>query len=461
MDLPHNWRTRPYQDAAWRHMVRGGMRDKRADLCWHRRAGKDDICLHLGATGGFERVGNYWHMLPEQEQARKAIWTAINPHSGKRRIDEAFPLEIRKRTLDQPMSIELLNGSIWQVVGSDNFNSLVGSPPVGVTISEWSLANPLAWAYLRPILRENHGWAARIYTPRGKNHAHRGHLSAMESMRTDGAWFAQRLSAAETGVFSDLELESERQELIREYGENEGQALFDQEYGVSFEAAILGAVYAGWMTKAEKEGRIREVPYDPAVPVNTAWDLGYDDATAIWWWQVVGDELHLIDYEQDNGKDVQFYADLIKSKPYDYKGSKHYGPHDAVQKLLAARGRSVVQQLWDEGISMEVLGAQNINNSIQSARKTLPNAYFDRDATAEGRECLEHYHYKWDKDRRILSSEPVHDWSSHGCDAFELIGQVWQPQAKPKEAEKKRFPVNRKISEIIAARTAKRKAAYL
>jgi len=230
---------------------------------------------------------------------------------------------------------------------------------------------------------------------------------------------------------------------------------------VSFEAAILGAVYAGWMTKAEKEGRIREVPYDPSVPVNTAWDLGYDDATAIWWWQVVGDELHLIDYEQDNGKDVQFYADLIKSKPYDYKGSKHYGPHDAVQKLLAARGRSVVQQLWDEGISMEALGAQNINNSIQSARKTLPNAYFDREATAEGRECLEHYHYKWDKDRRILSSEPVHDWSSHGCDSFELIGQVWQPQAKPKEPERARFPVNRTVNEMIAERTKRRKAAYL
>lgn len=461
MDLPHNWRTRPYQDAAWRHMVTGGMRDKRADLCWHRRAGKDDVCLHLGAVGGSIRAGNYWHMLPEQEQARKAIWTAINPHSGKKRIDEAFPHELRKRTLDQPMSIEFRNGSTWQVVGSDNFNSLVGSPPVGVTMSEWSLANPLAWAYLRPILKENHGWALRIYTPRGKNHAYRGHLSAMKSMKSDGAWFAQRLSASDTGVFSASDLESERQELIDEYGENEGEALFQQEYGVSFEAAILGAVYAGWMSKAEKEGRICDVPYDPSVPVNTSWDLGYDDATAIWWWQVVGEELHVLDYEQDNGKDVKHYAELIKSKPYDYTGSNHYGPHDAAQKLLAARGRSVVDQLWDEGILMEVLGAQNINNSIQSARKTLPNAYFDRENTAEGRECLEHYHYKWDKDRRILSTEPVHDWSSHGCDAFEIIGQVWQPKKPPKPVEEPRFPLQRSIAEMIAQQTKLRKSQYL
>jgi phage terminase large subunit len=457
--LPHNWYTRSYQDAAWRHMVTGGMADKRADLCWHRRCGKDELCLHLTSTGAFERVGNYWHMLPEAEQARKAIWEAVNPHTGKRRIDEAFPREIRRRTVDHRMMIEFVNGSIWNVVGSDNFNSLVGSPPIGVTISEWALANPLAWGYLRPILRENHGWALRIYTPRGKNHAYRGHQTALQSMRTDGRWFAQKLSAYDTGVFTAEQLAEELSELQGEYGENEGLALFEQEYGCSFEAAILGAIYASWMNKAEVEGRIRVVLPDPDLAVNTAWDLGYDDLTAIWWWQVVGNELRVLDYYQNNGKDIDHYAEQVWSRPYNYSGGKHYGPHDAANKLLAARGRSIVDQLYENGIVMETLPAQNINNSIQAARRVLPNAYFDREKTEEGREALSHYHYPWDKDRRIMGSEPVHDWSSHACDAFEIIAQVWQPQ-KPIEQPKNVIPDVRRmtINQMIAARTKARRA---
>src|SRR6185312_8507339 len=125
------------------------------------------------ACSAFERVGTYWHMLPEASQARKAIWDAINPHTGRRRIDEAFPRELRQATREQDMLIRFVNGSTWQVVGSDNYNSLVGSPPVGVVFSEWSLAKPDSWTYIRPILAENGGWVLKIWTPRGRNHATR------------------------------------------------------------------------------------------------------------------------------------------------------------------------------------------------------------------------------------------------------------------------------------------------
>ena len=142
--LPHNWIPRDYQGPVWKFLERGG---RRACLTWHRRAGKDDVCLHWAAVSAMQRVGNYWHLLPEQEQARKALWRAIDPHSGLRRIDAAFPPQIRRQTREAEMSIELINGSTWQLVGSDRYDSLVGSPPVGITFSEYALSDPQAWSF--------------------------------------------------------------------------------------------------------------------------------------------------------------------------------------------------------------------------------------------------------------------------------------------------------------------------
>jgi hypothetical protein len=154
IELPAGWAPRGYQKKLWQYLEHGG---KRADVAAHRRWGKDDIALNRAACAAFERVGTYWHMLPEAAQARKAIWDAINPHTGRRRIDEAFPKELRANTREQDMLIRFVNGSTWQVLGSDNYDSLVGSPPVGVVFSEWALAKPDAWTYTRPILAENGG----------------------------------------------------------------------------------------------------------------------------------------------------------------------------------------------------------------------------------------------------------------------------------------------------------------
>jgi hypothetical protein len=177
-------------------------------------------------------------MLPEAAQARKAIWKAINPHSGKKRIDEAFPKEIRKTTNDQEMFIEFKNGATWQVVGSDNYNSLVGSPPAGVVFSEWPLSKPDAWAYIRPILNENNGWAFFIYTPRGDNHGR----TLFDFAKGSDDWFCELLTADDTGIFTPEQLASEREELTKLYGSTRGEALFRQEYYCSWQEAFVGKV---------------------------------------------------------------------------------------------------------------------------------------------------------------------------------------------------------------------------
>jgi phage terminase large subunit len=165
--LPHKWSPRPYQKRLWSYLEGGG---KRAIEIAHRRWGKDDVALHWAACAAMQRPASYWHMLPNYSQARKAIWTAVNPHTGKRRIDEAFPAAIRSATLENEMFIRFKNGSTWQVIGSDNYDSLVGTPPAGIVFSEWARANPASWGYLAPILLENDGWALFITTPIGRNH---------------------------------------------------------------------------------------------------------------------------------------------------------------------------------------------------------------------------------------------------------------------------------------------------
>ncbi len=447
-----NWYTEPHQDELWRYLESGGLR---AYEIWHRRAGKDDVCLRWACKAAHKRKGNYWHMLPQAEQARKAIWDAINPHTGIRRIDEAFPAYLRKRTRNNEMMIEFLNGSIWQVVGSDNFNALVGSPPVGIVFSEWALADPHAWAYMRPILRENGGWAIFVTTPRGKNHG----WKLLQAAQKAKGWHWQVLPATQTGVFQAHELEEERLELIEEYGEEMGQNLFEQEYLCSFEAAILGAIYARQMRKVEQEGRITSVPHDPSLEVHTAWDLGYGDATAIWFFQIVRNEVHVIDYHQNTGKDAQFYSSVLAGQELKlhqgkvlrgdpvmahqhrmrYRYGQHHGPHDAAAKTLAAGGRSFGDQLYDYGYSMNVIPATNQADQISAARKTLESCWFDAERTEKGRDCLTSYHFQWDDQKKILSDVPLHDWSSHGSDAFEIVGQVWQPVKSAEGKPKPRF----------------------
>ena len=192
-----NWRPRDYQMPLWRFLELGG---KRACVIWHRRSGKDDVCLHWACEYLHRRVGEVWHMLPEANQARKAIWSAVT--DGRRRIDEAFPMELRETTRDMEMSIRFKNGSLWRCVGSDNYESLIGSSPIAVVFSEWSLSDPNSWAFLRPILLENDGVAIFITTPRGANHA----LKTLNLARREpDTWFSEVLTTKQTGVFSTLQ----------------------------------------------------------------------------------------------------------------------------------------------------------------------------------------------------------------------------------------------------------------
>ena len=425
--LPHNWVPRPDQLALWRYLQGGGLR---AVEVAHRRWGKDAVALNYTAVAAMKRVGNYWHMLPEYKQARKVIWNAINPDTGKNRVDEAFPKEIRKATNKQEMMIELKSGSTWQVVGSDNYNSLIGSPPVGIVFSEWAVADPMCWAYLQPILEQNGGWAVFIYTLRGHNHG----WDFLTAARLREDWFAEVLTAMDTPVFTPAQLEKAKQDLVMTLGPELGESVFDQEYMCSADAAVLGAYYGKQLAKARKEGRIARVPHNEQFEVYTFWDLGYDDSTSIWFLQQIGHELRFIDYYENQGQGIAHYAKELKDRPYIY--AEHIMPHDAKAGSIQT-GKSLKKVAEQLGIRpiRTVDRAQNhdaVRLGIEAGRNWFSQLYFDRDKCARGLSALEGYQARYDEKLKKLVDEPFHNWCSHAADAFRTFAVGYKPQVRVK-----------------------------
>jgi phage terminase large subunit len=303
--LPNAWNPRPHQRALWAHLEGGG---KRAVAVWHRRAGKDSTAINWTAVAAHQRIGTYWHMLPTATQGRRVVWEGRDA-AGRRLIDQAFPPELRCNTRNDRMSMELKCGSVWQVVGSDNYDRLVGANPVGVVFSEWSLTDPRAWDYVRPILAENGGWAMFIYTPRGKNHG----FDLYDLAHHHGDWFAEKLTVEDTGILAPAVIAAERSSGMSE-------ALIQQEYFCSFEAANEGSYYGKLLEQAEQSGRVTRVPWQPELQVDTWWDLGIGDSTAIWFSQQAGLERHIIDYYECSGEGLAHYAKVLQDRNYIYMG---------------------------------------------------------------------------------------------------------------------------------------------
>lgn len=385
--------------------------------------------LHHNACAAFERVGNYWYMLPEYSQCRKAIWDAINPHTGIKRIEEAFPSAIRKNTLNQEMKIEFLNGSTWQLMGSDNFDSLVGSPPIGLTFSEYALSNPSSWGFLRPILLENGGWAAFNSTPRGKNHF----KNLCELAESSPDWYYEALTVDDTHLFTKEQLDQELRELQSEHGDIYGMALFLQEYYVSFDAAIPGAIWGEACTKVDLDGRLGDFPPILDSTVFTAWDIGRSDMTAVWFYQVIGGRIRVIDYYEDNFKEIPELCEELdwRKEQRGYTYGVHWLPHDAKPLKLGMGGKTILQQFSEEGRrrrigQFEITPNFSREDGIQAARATFPLCDFHKATTEAGFEHLKNYRRTYDDVKKTFSTTPVHDIHSHGSDAWRYLSLTWR-----------------------------------
>lgn len=207
-------------------------------LAWHRRAGKDVFSLDFARGRAFDRVGMYWHLFPFHVQARRAIWKGIDARTGQRFIDRAFPEEIRSSVNDTEMSITFTNGSVWQMLGSDNYDRHIGANPCGIIFSEWALCDPAAWEYLRPILLENKGWAMFITTFRGCNHAYRMY----QTVKDNAEWYTDLRTILQTQRNDGTPI-IDADDVQKEIAEGMDPALAQQEFYCNPSSAISGAIF--------------------------------------------------------------------------------------------------------------------------------------------------------------------------------------------------------------------------
>lgn len=442
IELPHIYRAREYQKGFWQAMHKEG---KKRGLCvWHRRAGKDLTALNWTIVASQLRVGVYYHLLPYQNQAAKIVWDGIDGE-GNRFLDY-WPVELIRRVNNTDMMLELKNGSVWQLVGTDNKDRLMGTNPVGVVLSEYSLQDPEAWEYIRPILSENGGWAVFLYTPRGRNHAYDLH----QLVKDNPEWYVSVQTVEDTGAVSLEAIESERAAGMEE-------ELVQQEYYVSYTAPRFGAYYGKWMDEARKGGRIGRVDYDPSLATHTFWDLGVSDYTVIWFAQMAGQEIHLVDYYEMSGEGLEHYARVLEEKAKEWKlvYGEHWAPHDIEARELGL-GKSRRETARSMGINFNVVrlsaykrqgGPLFVTEGIEAVRKILHRCWFDEGRCAMGIKRLEQYRREWDNKMNCFRSSPLHDENSHGADGFRTLAMALKLGAGTKNAlmdEKKRDRYDRK-----------------
>ncbi len=408
VEIPHNFTARGYQLPFLKALDSGV---KRAVLVAHRRSGKDKTAFNFFIKQACKTVGIYYYLFPTYTQGRKILWDGIDKQGFK--FINHIPKEIIQRQNDQEMKIELINGSLIQVVGTDHYDRIVGTNPIGCVFSEYALQDPMAWDLIKPILAENNGWAIFIFTPRGRNHGWDLYRMAEDSPD----WYCEMITIDDTKDESGNPVISKAQyeQLIYE-GMDEDLA--KQEFYCSFEASLQGAYYSKQMSRAREEGRFTVVPYEPTLPVHTFWDIGVGDATAIWFAQVVGMEVRLIDYYETSGEGIQHYLNVLRDKGYVY--GDHYAPHD-IQVREFTTGISRYDTAKKLGVHFRITPKIGIEEGIQSVRDILHRCWFDKKNCQRGVDALLNYTKEYDDKRKMYKQKPLHDWTSDGADAFRYM----------------------------------------
>lgn len=387
---------------------------KRVLLIWPRRAGKDVAVFNLAIRTALRRPQVIFYIFPTYAQGKKVIFDSIT-NDGER-ILEYIPKEIIESMNSQEMKIRFKNGSLLQVVGSDNYDSLMGTNPQLCIFSEYALQDPRAYQYIRPILTANDGCAIFLSTPRGKNHL----WELYEIARQNPDWFCQKLTVEDTNHINLEEIERERMS-----GEMSDD-LIQQEYYTSFDMGVEGSYYAKYLDRMRVKGQIGIVPWESSFKVHTAWDLGTRDSTVIIFFQTIGQTIRIIDYYEKNKEGLEHYVKVLESKPYTY--GRHIFPFD-VKVMELGSGITRVEKLRQLGIKATIADDIGIMDGIESVRSSLSKIWIDEHSCKLLIKALENYRQEYDVRHKVYKSQPLHDWSSHACDAMRYLS-VSLPKTK-------------------------------
>lgn len=375
-----------------------------------RRAGKDICAFNLMIRAALRKVGVYFYVFPTYSQARKVIWDSITNDSM--RFLSFIPDELIERTNSQEMKIWLINGSLIQLVGSDNYDGLVGTNPKGCVFSEYALQDPRAYQFIRPILTANDGWALFITTPRGKNHAFE--LFQIASNSPD--WFAYKLTIDDTQHIPYSEIEKEKAEGIM------SEDLILQEYYCSWDMGVEGAYYSKYLDRMRVKGQIGIVPHENGFKVNTAWDLGVRDSTSIIFFENVGQTVRIIDYYENSKVGLEHYVNVLNQKAQSegYVYGKHIAPHDIAVKEFGT-GMTRLEKARQLGIKFIVAPNISIEDGIEAVRSTLGKVWIDERNCSQLVKALENYRQEYDAKRKVYKPQPLHNFASHAADAMRYL----------------------------------------
>lgn len=395
----------------------------------HRRFGKTVFSVNEMIDQALRckrKDPQYAYVAPTYGQAERIAWDML-----KNFTKDIPGVEYNQAKLMCTIPRPHMNDRIkFFLLGAENPDTIRGMYLDGAILDEFAEMDPRVWGQvIRPALSDRMGWAIFIGTPRGQNHFYDIHQVALKN--DSGNWYTVVYKASQTGIIPPEELKGMKAEMSDEE--------YLQELECSFTAALIGAYYGKIINEIEAEGKIAKIDHDPALLVDTFWDLGVGDTTAIWFIQQYRTEIRVIDYLEMGGEGLPYYAKKIKEghrSKYNYRD--HHWPHDGGSRDLST-GKERSTTMRELGVRVSVAKRHSIEDRIDATRRMLPKCYFDREKCERGIQALKNYQRKWDPKNKIFLDKPLHDWSSHGSDAFGLAAMVMRP-GDDRLSEKRNLP---------------------
>lgn len=376
-------------------------------LVWPRRSGKDILAFNFCIRQLLKKVGSIYYVFPTYSQGKKVLWDGIT--SDGQRILDYIPKTLVESMNATEMKIRLVNGSIFQVVGSENYNSLMGTNPMGCVFSEYALQDPAAYQYIRPILMANGGWVIFISTPRGKNHLFNIYQIAKDNPEH---WYCSKLTVEDTDHVSMADIQREIDDGVM------SEDLVQQEFFTSFDLGVEGAYYTKYLDRMRVNQQIGVVPWEPGYKVHTAWDLGVRDSTVIIYFQCVGQTVRIIDCYEGKDMGLDHYIKVVQQKPYIY--GRHFAPHDiGVREFTSGLARIDIAR--NMGINFTIAPQLSIQDGIEAVRTKLARIWIDEAKCAPLIKALESYRKDFDSKNMIYKANPRHDWASHYADCMRYL----------------------------------------
>ncbi len=411
--IPYGMSPRVYQS----ELLRAVNNDTNVCSVIHRRAGKDIGCMQALLLRALKRVGTHLYLLPLQLQARQVIWKGMD-FEGKPFLSAIPEILIAKKN-EARMEIDLINGSRMVFGGSNNFNGMMGTNPVTIIYSEYSLHNPMARQYLNPILVQNGGIEILQFTPRGKNHG----FETMEAVRDNPKYLIQHLSVEQT-----FKNNGERVITVEQIEDAKRRGMSDemirQEFYVDFDVGNLGSYFTREMADLEREGRITILPPNPNLPLHSIWDLGGTDATAGWLFQVDGQYINLLHILHDSGQGLKYYLELAEKYRVSFgcQWGNHFMPHDVKQGHQGWEStESRIMIARRHGWHFQVTPRVNFEDGIESLRYIFPKLRIHKVNCQIGVRAKREYQREYDEVKACYKPKPLDNWATHIVDALRYL----------------------------------------